>query len=119
MKNRNYIVFLILVTCIFSSCDFFTKMAQNDNYVTSVSFKNGKYVLYVDEADVCYVEAEPADSFDWYETTFDIEDSTVCKIEGTNDRYCIIRALQVGSTILTAKVGNKEGKCVVTVRQGF
>lgn len=119
MKKSIFIVFLSLMNFIFFSCDFFTKMAQNDNYVTSVSFKNGKYVLFVDETDVCYVDVEPTDSFDWYETTFDIEDSTVCKIEGTNDRYCIIRALKVGSTILTAKVGNKEGKCVVTVRQGL
>ena len=113
---KKYLFLLILISLFFVSCDFFKQIYENDNYVTSVSFKSGKYILYKGEADVCYVEAEPLDSFDWYETMYSVQDNSVCSIEDTTDRYCIVRALNEGSTILTVKLGNSEGKCVLTVR---
>ena len=111
-------IFLILVfSVLFFSCDFMNKIKGEDQYVENIEFKSGKYVLYEGEAEVCYVAATPQDSFEWYETEYSIENTQVISFEDCTDNYCIIKAKKEGTSIVTAKLGGKTGKTVVTVRK--
>lgn len=114
MKKTALIVLMVMVL---SSCKFIEKIGNYSQYVEKIEFKNGKYILYEGDAEVCYVTAEPADSFEWYETKYFIENSDVVSFEDCTDNYCIVKALKEGTSIITAKLGEKEGKTVITVRK--
>lgn len=114
---KKTVLFVILVTLIFSSCEFINKIRGEDLYVENVEFKSGKYVLYVGEAEVCYITASPADCFEWYETEYSIDNTDVISFEGCTDTYCIIKAKEEGTSIVTAAIGGRTAKTVVTVRK--
>lgn len=114
MKKRIFVGILILVSLFFTSCKYI--LASTDYYVETLEFKSGKYTLYVGEAEVCYVSVSPSDSFEWYETEYSVDDTEVVSFEGSTDSYCIIKALKEGTTIISATLGGKTAKAVVTVK---
>lgn len=115
MKKEIFII--ALLPLLFFSCDLMNRIKGEDQYVENVEFKSGKYVLYEGEAEVCYVAATPSDSFEWYETEYSIENTEVISFEDCTDSYCIIKAKKEGTSIVTATLGGKTGKTVVTVRK--
>ena len=106
----------IVIAMVFSSCNFINKMNGYDNYVESLEFKTGKQ--YVDKGDcvVMYLTVSPADSFSYYKTEYSVSDNTVISFEECTNNYCIVRGLKEGSTVVSAKVGSCEAKCVVTCK---
>lgn len=107
---------LVLLVCA-SSCKFIEEITKFDNYVDSLEFKSGKN--YVDEEDcaVLYLTVSPSDSFEYYKTEYSIADDNVASFEECTDNYCIVRGKKEGSTIVSAKVGSRNAKTVVTVRK--
>ncbi len=114
---KKYILMIILGTSCLFSCSFINKVRGEDQYVESIEFKSGKYVLYEGEAEVCYVTASPTDSFEWYETEYSIEDTSIISFEDCTDNYCIIKGIKAGTSVVTAELGGKTGKTVITVRK--
>lgn len=113
---KKIILLFLAVSLLTVSCDFMNKIRGEDQYVENVEFKNGKYVLYEGEAEVCYLSVSPQDSFEWYETEYSIENTEVVSFEDCTDNYCIIKAKKEGTSVVTASIGGKTGKTVVTVR---
>lgn len=109
-------IFLLSAVLMLASCDFFDNIGKFENYVESVEFKNGKYNLTVGDCDICYVNANPSDSFDFYECYFDTDEKNIIEIIDTSNNYCIIKGLNEGSCILTCTLGSKQCKCIIKVR---
>lgn len=108
-------IFILIVSL--GSCKFFEQLSKFDNYVESLEFKQGKN--YVDEEDciVLYLTVNPTDSFQYYKTEYSVSDDSIASFEECTDSYCIVRGKKEGSTIVSAKVGSRSAKTVVTVRK--
>lgn len=107
------IFFVLVILLFFSSCSLFK---SDDYYVETLEFKSGKYTLYVGEAEVCYVNAVPSDSFDFFETEYSLDNSDIVSFEGCTDSYCIIKGVKEGTAILSAELGGKVAKAAITVK---
>lgn len=110
------VIFVMVILVLFSSCKFIQNISKYDNYVESLEFKTGKQ--YVDKGDciVMYLTVNPSDSFQYYKTEYSIADNTIVSFEECVNNYCIVRGVKEGSTVVSAKVGNCEAKCVVTCK---
>lgn len=119
MKKNGCKIFLIILmsTAIFS-CSVLNKVMEFENYVDSLEFKSGKYVVEMNDLNVLYLTVSPSDSFSYYKTSYSISDEKVLSFEECTNSYCIVRGLKEGSTTVSAEVGNVTAKCVVTVRKG-
>lgn len=117
--KKKALFFTVLVTVLgFSSCKlpFLKDLGAYDSYADSLEFKAGKYYVDKDDITVCYVTASPSDSFDYLDVSFSLSDEKVAAVIDTGKTFCMVRGISEGSTILTAKLGNCEAKCVVSVR---
>lgn len=110
---------LALISVLFCSCGFLDFLNTYDNYIDSLEFKSGKYYVEENDSVICYLTVTPSDAFSYYDTSWSIDNEKIISYSDSTNNYCIVHGLQKGTAILTAKMGNKEAKCVVTVRGGI
>lgn len=113
MKKKVFILFVI--SFLFLSCNLL-HMTDYKSYVDMLEFKNGKYYVEVGEMCVLNLGCEPSDSFSYLDTEYTVSDESICVITDSTDNYCFIQGIKEGTAIITAKLGNKNAKCIVSVQ---
>lgn len=121
IKNKNllyytrYLIFFMLFILLFSCESYLTFINDLQNYVVNVEFNSGYYEVFEEGLTVVYVQAEPVDSFDYYDSEFTIVNEEVAQIVEQTDSYCVIQGIKKGQTILSIKLSNKESKTIINV----
>ena len=113
MKNIKIGMILLLILG-FSSCSFWDVVTY-DEYVTSISFPKGNVEVYEGGFSSVYLDAQPGDSFEYYDAEFEIVNPQIAEIKKVGENYCFIQGMKVGSTVLRAKLNNKICETIVTV----
>lgn len=113
MKNIKICMILLLILGV-SSCSFW-EVISFDEYVSSISFPKGNVEVYEEGFSSVYLEAQPVDSFEYYDAEFEIVNPKIAEIKKAGENYCFIQGMKVGSTVLRAKLNNKICETIVTV----
>jgi hypothetical protein len=106
-------IFINIVILSFYSCHLFENM--DETVSTQVYFNESNVTVFRGGLGSLTLKIEPIENLEYYAVDYEIANQQVAMIFKADRRGVVFSGVGIGSTIITARVGNAEAKAVINV----
>lgn len=104
-----------IIVCVISieSCHLFSP--DEDYTEVSIYFNESNVTIYKGGLGSFSLRIDPPNGLDYYTVDYTVTNEDIAVIYRADRRGVVVSGKNIGSTVITAKIGNAEAKAVVNV----